>query len=58
MYCRFISSGGDDNGKRKTADRKAFNVQNNFEKAIETEQKIMEKEILGEGTLYRLISAA
>lgn len=34
----------------KTADRKAFNVQNNFEKAIETEQKIMEKEILGEDT--------
>ena len=34
----------------KTADRKAFNVQNNFEKAIETEQKIMEKEILGEET--------
>ena len=21
MYCRFISSGGDDNGKRNTADR-------------------------------------
>jgi hypothetical protein len=31
----------------KSVGRKEFNVQNNFDKAVETDQKILEKEIFG-----------